>query len=177
MGLISRSAFLTGDKPSADLWNSNFDNAYNAINGNLDSTNLADSAVINSKLASASVTKDKLGTMEYVIPFSYPYSFVGSAENLQAFSIPYACTATKVTFQTGHSNSAFVVDIGKTDINLSSIGSSFCTANVTASGSVVTVTSLANTFIAANTKVIISAKTYSANCGVPLLINLFVDVE
>jgi hypothetical protein len=114
--------------------------------------------------------------MEYVISFSYPYGFGAAAENLQSILIPYNCSATKVEFRTGHSNSAFVVDIGKADINSSSIGSSFCTASVTASGSVVTQTSLTNTFIAANTKVLIAAKSYSLNCGVPLLINLFVDV-
>lgn len=176
MGLISRSAFVTGDKPTAILWNSNFDNAYNVINGNLDSNNLADGAVTSGKLGAASVDKTKLGTMEYVFSISYPFAFGASAENLQSILIPYDCSATKVEFRTGHSNSAFVVDIGKADINLSSIGSSFCTASVTASGSVVSVTSLTNTFIAANTKVLIAAKSFSNNCGNPLLINLFVDV-
>ena len=176
MGLISRSDFNTGDIPTAATWNQNFNDAYNVINGNLDATNLADGAVTEGKLGAASVAKSKLGTMEYVACFSYPNTFSASGENLRSILIPYDCTATQVQFRTGHDNSAFVVDIGKADINSSAIGSSFCTANVTASGSTVTVTSLSNTFIAANTKILIAAKSYSTNCGQPLLINLFVDV-
>lgn len=176
MALISRSAFSTGDIPTAALWNSNFDNAYNVINGNLDSNNLADNAVTTSKITNAAVTQAKLGTMEHVICFSYNSSFGGSAENLRQVMIPYDCTAISATFRTGHDNSAFVIDIGKANINSSSIGSSFCTASVTASGSLVTQTGLTNSVITAGTKVIITAKSYSANCGQPLLINLFVAV-
>jgi hypothetical protein len=176
MGLISRSDFNTGDIPTASRWNTDFNTAYTLLNGNIDASNLADGAVTEGKLGAASVSKTKLGTMEYVISFAENKTFSASGENLQQMLIPYDCTATKIEFRTGHDNSAFVVDIGKADINSSSIGSSFCTASVTASGSVVTVTSLANTFISANTKIIITAKSFSDNCGKPLLINLFVDV-
>lgn len=179
MGLISRSDFSTGDIPTASLWNTNFNDAYNVINGNLSDVNLASNAVTTAKIANDSVTQDKLGVMEYVMCFSYNAAIAASAENLRQWLCPYDATATKIELRTGHENSAFAIDLGKADINSSSIGSSFFTAgsaNVTASASMLSVSALSNTIITAGSKIILTAKTFSANCGQPLMVNLFMNV-
>lgn len=171
MALISRSDFIEGQVPAASLWNSNFNTAYTEINGNLNAANLA----------SAAVTKEKLNTMEYVASFTYTLPLSASAENLRQVFWPYTSTLTKIELIAGHQSTAFGVDIGLAVMNASSIGSSFFaagSANVTASGSVLSITgaSLANTTITANSKILLSVKSISTNAGQPLLCNLFFDV-
>lgn len=171
MALISRSDFTEGQKPSTALWNSNFNEIYDEVNGNLDSNNLA----------SAAVTKEKLGVMEYVLSFSYPTQLTATAEDIRQALFPYAGTLTQIDLIGGHQCSAFAIDVGLATMNSSSVGSSFFTAgsaNVTASGSVLSITgaSLSNTTIAADSKIVVTVKTVSLNCGKPLLINMYIDV-
>lgn len=60
MGLINITDIQTNDDATAELWNSRFATIVNAINGNIDSANLADSAVTSAKLASLAVTSGKI---------------------------------------------------------------------------------------------------------------------
>lgn len=62
MGLITRTSFSLGDIPSTSEWNTQFDTAYNEINGSLDSNNLANDAVSTDKIANNAVTSDKINT-------------------------------------------------------------------------------------------------------------------
>lgn len=60
MGLINIADIQTGDDATAELWNSRFATIVNAINGNIDSANLADGAVSSAKIASSAVTAGKI---------------------------------------------------------------------------------------------------------------------
>lgn len=55
MAVISRTSFSTGDLLTAAQWNTQFDTAYNVINGNLDSTNIASQGVASTNIASNAV--------------------------------------------------------------------------------------------------------------------------
>lgn len=66
MGLISINNLEDGVDATANLFNQRFGIIADAINGNLDSQNLADNAVTREKIASGAVTSDKLGFTKYV---------------------------------------------------------------------------------------------------------------
>lgn len=53
------------DVASPSLWNNRYGQITSAINGNLDSDNLADGAVTKNKIAQGAVTSDKLGFKQY----------------------------------------------------------------------------------------------------------------
>lgn len=182
MGLVTRSkTYVAGEVlKSADL-NTSIDEIVNVVNGNIDSSNLASDSVGTLEIQNTAVTKGKLGTMEYVVAFTYPGGLTSSAENLRQIMFPYAGTLTKIEAISLAECTAFALDVGKAAINSSSIGSSFFTAgsaSVTASGTVLSITgaSLANTTITANTKFILSAKSVTSNNAGKVLVNLFVDV-
>jgi hypothetical protein len=183
MGTISRTTtWSDGQILNAGDLNTELDTAYNEINGNLDSDNLANNAVNTAEITDNAVTKAKVGTMEYIVPFVYNPSIAASAENLRQFISPFAeATATKLIFGAGGDCSAFAIDIGMADMETSSIGSSFLvagSANVTSSANFVTADGAAiqNTVITANSKIILTAKTFSDGCGEPLWVNLYMDV-
>ena len=46
MALITRTSFSTGDVPSTAEWNTQFDTAYNLLNGSIDNANVKVSAAI-----------------------------------------------------------------------------------------------------------------------------------
>ena len=76
MGTISRDTMNTGDILTAAQWNTQFDTAYNEINGSLDANNLASDAVATAKIQNSAVSKGKLGDMPQVVAFtldSAPY--------------------------------------------------------------------------------------------------------
>ena len=63
MSIITRTTLSTGDIPTAAEWNTQFDTAYNVINGNLDSTNLAANAVTTSEITDSNVTTAKIADL------------------------------------------------------------------------------------------------------------------
>jgi len=58
--LVNISNINTGDDATPELWNERFGAIVDVINGQLDSDNLQDGAVLTSKLASKAVTPDKI---------------------------------------------------------------------------------------------------------------------
>lgn len=65
-GTVSRLYSFEGDTPAqADQVNSELDNIISALNGNLDSTNLAQNAVATGNIASYAVTYVKMGANNY----------------------------------------------------------------------------------------------------------------
>lgn len=88
MGIISVT--LPSDGTTADVadYNTPINTIVTAINGNLDSTNLADNAVSTSKLANANVTMPKI---------TNPYKFMAYHNTTQTAN---ASTATKLQFNT-----------------------------------------------------------------------------
>lgn len=60
MGLINIPTIATDATATAELWNSRFSLIADVLNGNIESVNLADSAVTTSKIATGAVTEGKL---------------------------------------------------------------------------------------------------------------------
>jgi hypothetical protein len=60
MTLVSFDDIENGEAATADVWNARYAAILAAVNGNLDSNNLADNAVIASKIAAGAVTNGKL---------------------------------------------------------------------------------------------------------------------
>lgn len=60
MGLINYEQLEDGDTASANLWNQRFGVLFNEINGNLDTANLKNLSITESKIAPGAVTNDKL---------------------------------------------------------------------------------------------------------------------
>lgn len=62
--VVSRQTVFEPDTPAiADDLNNEFDNIISAVNGNLDGQNIAQNAIATGNLATASVTKPKLGAL------------------------------------------------------------------------------------------------------------------
>lgn len=62
MTLVTYTDIQEDDAATPDLWNTRFSSIVNAINGNLDSSNLADNAVSTNKITNLAVTSAKLAT-------------------------------------------------------------------------------------------------------------------
>ena len=177
MGIISRTSFSTGDIPTAAEWNTQFDSIYAEFNGSISAANLAANAVGDSELLSASVTKAKLGVMEYVVCFSYPYSVASTAQNLRQVMFPYAGTLTKIEALSGTTPSPqnIVIDVnngGVTMLNASAL-SMTGTGKVSADGA-----NIVNTSILANSILSLDIIGYgtATGGGENLTVNLFIDV-
>ena len=177
MGSISRSAFTTGQIPSAVLWNSNFDDIYNEFNGSIDAVNLASNAVTGVKIVDGAVSASKLANINTTVSFSYNLPIGATADSVRQMMFPYAGTLTKVVAKSATTPSPQNLTINLTDDSLTLLNASAMsmtgTNAVTRNGGDIT-----NTSIAANSLLeldIIGFGTADGG-GEALTVNLYIDV-
>ena len=175
MGVISRSDFTTGDIPTDTLWNSNFNNIYNELNGSINAANLADNAVTGVKITNGAVSADKLGNTPNIIAFAVPYVF--ESTNIRQVMFPFSGVLTKVVAKSAKTPSPQNLVINLTDDDVTLLNASALsmtgTNAVTLDGG-----SLVNTSIAANSLLeldIVQIGT-AIGGGEPLTVNLYIDV-
>lgn len=177
MGVISRTSFNTGDIPTAAEWNTQFDTAYNEINGNLDANNLANNAVSGVKIQDGAVSASKLATMEYVVPFSYSLPIGGTASNIRQVRFPYAGTLTKIDSKSGRTPSPQNLTINVLADSITLLNASALSMTGTSLVSK-TGADLVNTTIAANSLLRLDIINYgtATGGGEDLTVNVFIDV-
>jgi hypothetical protein len=81
VGLLTYTQIEDGFSATANLWNSRFAPLYDEINGNLDSSNLANDAVTEAKIAAEAVTASKLAAQS-VLPSKVNNTWVGTTSSL-----------------------------------------------------------------------------------------------
>jgi len=175
MGTIARDELNTGDIPTAAEWNTQFDTAYNEINGNLDANNLASDAVSTAKIQDTAVTKGKLNDIPQVVAFNIPTNLSTGTKKRQ-IQFPWNGTLTKITYQseTTPGPESLVFDItnaGDTVFNASA-------ASATGTSVVSVTTGLINTAVAANAllNLDIDALGTATAGGEGFSVDLYIDV-
>lgn len=89
MGLISRTSFSLGDIPSTSEWNTQFDTAYNEINGNLDSDNILINSINDDRLTESylNLSSSTTATANGSYTFSNLLKFGDANSNVVAYKV------------------------------------------------------------------------------------------
>ena len=176
MGIISRTDFNTGDIPTASEWNTNFNDAYNEINGSLDANNLASDAVSTVKIQDNAVSKAKLGDIPNVIAFSIP-SRPSNGTGKRSVLFPWAGTITKIVYKsdTTPAPESLVFDVNNA-------GNTIFTASAASASGTATytvTTGLQNTTVAANAAITLDIDAIGTGTagGEAFSVNLYIDVS
>ena len=177
MGTISRSAFTTGDIPTALEWNTQFTTIYNEFNGSIDAVNLASNAVTGVKITDGAVSADKLGLINTTVSFSYNLPIGATGDSVRQMMFPYAGTLTKVVAKSSTAPSPQNLTINITDDDLTMLNASAMSMTGT---TVVTLdgANIVNTSIAANSLLELDIVGFGTadGGGEALTVNLYIDV-